>query len=350
MAKLRLGIVGCGVIGPHHMQACVDSTDIDLVAVADLIEERGRAKAAEFRVPKVFREGSDLIRDPDVEAVVLAFPAGKRAELACQALKAGKHVLVEKPPAMRAAEIEKMLRLQGSLVGACCSSRYKFLPSFEAARAYVSSGALGEIREIYGRNIFAAGASPISPPPPWRASKAQNGGGILVNWSPYDLDYLLSIPGPGVEPRTAFAQCWPVAQHLRARVDPASDAESHYVALIRCEGGVLLHIERAEFSSLQTETAWQIIGSRASLRLHMTTTDAKRIFVDEADAGSGVKSRVLWEGHEDASLVHSGPVRDFAAAVLQKRAPKTDLRQALLIQRIFDAIYASASSGKAVSV
>jgi predicted dehydrogenase len=346
MRKLKLGVVGCGVIGPHHMKGSAASTTIDLVAVADLIEERGRSKAAEFRAPKVYREGIDLIRDPEVEAVVLAFPAGKRAELAYEAFRLGKHVLVEKPGAVSAAEVEKMMALRGERVGACCSSRYKFLPSFEAARELVASGALGEIREIYCRALGAAGPAPAEDPPSWRVSRAQNGGGILVNWSPYDLDYLLSVACWTVKPRSVFAHTWPVAPHLAKRVDPRSDAENHYVALIRCEGGAVIHIERGEFTSSQTENAWQIIGSRASLRLHMTGTETKRIWLDETDAVAGVTSRVVWEGAEDMELVYNGPVLDFAEAALYRRPPKTDLGQTLVIQRIFDAIYASAASGK----
>jgi predicted dehydrogenase len=350
MRKLKLGIVGCGVIGPHHMNGAAASSTIDLVAVADLIEERARAKAAEFSVRKVFREGMDLIRDPEVEAVVLAFPAGKRAELAYEAFRLGKHVLVEKPGATSAAEIEKMISLRGERVGACCSSRYKFLPSFEAARELVSSGALGDIREVYFRALGSAGPAPTQPPPAWRASRAQNGGGILVNWSPYDLDYLLSICCWTVKPRSAFAQTWPVAPHLAARVDPASDAENHFAALIRCDGGAVIHAERGEFTSIQTENAWQIIGSRASLRLHMTTTDTKRIWLDETDADKGLTSRLFWEGTEDAQLVHNGAVQDFAEAILYRRPPKTDLSQALVVQRIFDAIYSSAATGQVARI
>jgi predicted dehydrogenase len=350
MRKLKLGVVGCGVIGPHHMKGAQASTTIDLVAVADRIEERARAKAAEFVARKVFREGIDLIRDPEIEAVVLAFPAGERAALACEAFRLGKHVLLEKPGAARAAEIEKMISLQGDRVGACCSARYKFAPSFEAARDCVASGALGDLREIYGRNLLAAGKVSADPPPPWRASRAQNGGGILVNWSPYDFDYLLSVAGWSVKPESVFAQTWPVAPHLAARVDPASDAENHYVALIRCRGGAVIHIERGEFTSLRNETVWQIIGSRASLRLHMTLQESKQIWIDETDAATGVTSRLLWEGTEASDPVYYGPVQDFADAVLGRRAPKTDLRQALVIQRIFDAIYASAASGRLAAI
>lgn len=70
--------MGCGVIGTRHIQAAAASPLIDLVAIADPIEERARAKAAEFRVPGVFRQGLDLVKDPSVDAVVLAIPEDAR--------------------------------------------------------------------------------------------------------------------------------------------------------------------------------------------------------------------------------------------------------------------------------
>ncbi len=346
MAKTRIGVVGCGVIGTRHIQAAAASPLIDLVAIADPIEERARAKAAEFRVPGVFRQGLDLVKDPSVDAVVLAIPAGGRAALARESFRLRKHVLLEKPPAMNAAEIEELMKLAGDRVGACCSSRFTFLAGFRAARAEIASGRLGDLREVYVRALFGAERAPTEPPPAWRVSRAQNGGGILVNWGTYDLDYLLALTGWSLEPRSVFAQTWRVAPHLAAHVAPGSDAESHCVALIRCAGGEMIHIERAEFSALSTETAWQVIGTRGSLRLSMTFSGEKTLMIDETGTAAGVSSRVLWQGTENELDYHEGPVLDFAAAILEKRQPRTDLGRALVLQKIFDAVYESSASGK----
>ena len=346
MAKIRIGVVGCGVIGTRHIQAAAASPLIDLVAVADPIEERARAKAAEFHVPGVFRQGLDLVKDPSVEAVVLAVPTGGRAALAREAFRRGKHVLLEKPPAMNAAEIEELMRIAGDRVGACCSSRFTFLEGFRAARAEIASGRLGDLREVYVRALNGADRAPTEPPPAWRVSKAQNGGGILVNWGTYDLDYLLALTGWTLEPRAVFAQTWRVAPHLQAHVAPGSDAESHYVALVRCAGGEMIHIERAEFSTIANEAAWQVVGTRGSLRLSMAFTGEKTLYVDETTTEAGVASRVLWQGTENDQDYHKGPVLDFAGAILEKREPRTNLRRALVLQKIFDAVYESSASGK----
>ena len=79
MNPVNLGIIGCGVIGRHHMAAASRSSLIRVVAVADLIEERGRAMAEQYAVPKRYLEGADLLEDPEIEAVVLAFTADRKS-------------------------------------------------------------------------------------------------------------------------------------------------------------------------------------------------------------------------------------------------------------------------------
>jgi len=74
------------------------------------------------------------------------------------------------------------------------------------------------------RALKGAAAPPQNPPPPWRLSKAMNGGGILVNWGCYDLDYLLGITGWMIEPRLALARTWGVPETFAAYAAPGSDA------------------------------------------------------------------------------------------------------------------------------
>ena len=97
MEPVKLGVIGCGVMGPRHAEVAHASPLLECVAVADLIDERAQAVAAKVGGAKVYREGNDLLEDPKVEAVVLALPAYARTELALTAFANGKHVLTEKP-------------------------------------------------------------------------------------------------------------------------------------------------------------------------------------------------------------------------------------------------------------
>jgi len=348
MKPVALGVVGCGVIGPVHLRDAAESPLIEVVAVADLIEERARAAAQKFGVRKIYADGESLLADEQVEAVVLAMPTCGRTELALSAFQKGKHVLTEKPVAMNAGEVQRMIEARGELVAACCSSRYRFTKSSQAAAELIATGALGDLRVVHCRAIRAGRERPAATPPPWRLNRALNGGGILVNWGCYDLDYLLGITGWKLKPRLALAQTWPVPPPFASHPAPGSDAETHFAALIRCEGGTVISFERGEYMAAQTEEAWRIVGSKGSLRLTMVSQPGKTIVFDYADEEKGVLSKTVWQGEEDKRFI--SPVADFAAAIRENRPPMTSLENSLVVQKITDAIYASAEKGTAVEI
>ena len=361
MQPVKYGVIGCGVIGPTHMKAGVDCDFLDLVAVADLIPERAQKAAAEYNVPKVYTQGTDLIDDPEIEMVVLAMPTCHRKELALRAFANGKHVLTEKPVAMSAQDVDELIAARGNLKAACCCSRYRFITHHQIAAEFIAAGNLGKLRNVYIRSYFPAAPPPTEPKPEWRLKRHLNGGGFLMNWGCYDLDYLLGLTGWQLKPEKCFAQHWPVAPHLLPHLPEGSDAETYYTALIRCEGGTVLMLDRGEYMSIAQESAWHIIGEKGSLRLTMTAVSAagpqasagasnwKQILFDEATADRGLVSTVLWEGEEDLARVMNGPVTDLALAIREDREPKTTLEKARLVQQITDAVYQSGWSGEAVA-
>ncbi|HEY3417921.1 MAG TPA: Gfo/Idh/MocA family oxidoreductase [Armatimonadota bacterium] len=350
MDKVRLGIIGCGVIGPVHAGVAAQLPTVELVAVADLIEEKRNAIAAKYGVPKVYEQGEELLNDPEIDAVILAVPYGARRELPFQALDAGKHVLIEKPAADSVRTITALIDARGDRVVACCSSRYQANPSTQVATQFVASGALGPLRAVYCRAYNPAGAPPASPPPAWRQSFALNAGGILVNWGCYDLDYLLSITGWTLRPRVVLAQTWPVPAKYASYVAPGSDADSHFSAFIRCDDGTVITFERGEYMPAARTAAWQLVGENGSLTLALQVSGPKALIFDEANSATGTTSRTIWEGEEDFSLVNQGPLENFAEVILHGGEPRTSLERARYIQQITDAIYASAIGGTAMTI
>ena len=243
-----------------------------------------------------------------------------------------------------------MIKARGKLICACCSARYRFLESANFVTDFIAGGALGKLRVVRCRATSAAGPPPEKTPPVWRVNKTLNGGGILVNWGPYDLDYLLGITGWSLKPKLVLAQTWPIPPQFECHVAPGSDAEEHFAAMIRCQGGTVIMFERGEQVAAQSENAWQLIGTKGSLQLKMIAEKGKKIIFDNSSTEKGVFSEVIWEGDEDSSQVHSGPVNDFAKAIREKRQPKTGLEQSMIIQEITDAIYTSAEQGRAIEI
>lgn len=348
--RIRLGIVGLGAIGQKHVEAAARVPIITVEAVADLNEGIARQTAERYGVPRMYSDAAALIRDPGIEAVLLAVPTRGRAELGLQAMAEGKHVLLEKPIGMNAAEVRQLLQAQGAVTAGCCSSRFRFYKSAEAIAAFLAEGRLGDLRVVRSRGVRSAGPAPTSPPPAWRLSRSLNGGGVMVNWGCYDLDYIFGLSGWTLQPERVLASAWSPAPHLSAHAAPGSDAESHVAASIRCAGGVIVQLERGEFVAGPAEEVTEFIGTRGTLTFTMLPEADKRVVFTGSDSQKGVYTEVIWSGSEQTDLLHSGPVTDFAGALLDGRDPATSLKRAHLIQAVTDAIYASASTGLCVDI
>lgn len=349
MDPVRIGVIGCGVIGSQHIQAGVDHDLVDLVAIADLKENLGKETAARHGIPKVYVEGMDLLEDDSIEGVVLALPACGRGVLALRAFERGIHVLTEKPVGMNAGEVRKLIAARGDLIAGSCCSRYRFPASANAVTDFIAGGALGDLRVIHCRAIRAGGPPPEKDPPIWRLRRDLNGGGIMSNWGCYDLDYLLGITGWSLKPRVVFGQMWGVPPKFHASADPTSDAETHLAATIQCDNGVAIHYERGEMVTSSPRLSWQIIGTDGSLDLEMVKAE-KKIDYHKAVSEKGVVTETIWEGTDDLKVLHIGPISDFAAAIREGRQPKTSLEQALVVQQITDAIYESAETKRSVEI
>ena len=198
--------------------------------------------------------------------------------------------------------------------------------------------------------MSCAGPDSKSERPPWRLNRSLNGGGIFVNWGCYDLNYLLALLDWSIEPTDVLANTWQVAPQLGYCAAAGSDAETHVKAHIRCKGGTVISYERAEASTSAKEDSWRIIGSKGSLRLHMTVIPNKEIVFDTVSPEEGFVSKTLWEGEDRSGRVHGGVIDDFASAIREGREPETNLERSLVLQKITDAVYASADSGVAVEI
>jgi predicted dehydrogenase len=348
---LNIAIIGCGVIAQYHLRALAKLSHARAAAVCDVRAELAQKTAAEFGVPRWSTSATELFADPGIDAVILALPAFVRAALAEEAFRHGKHVLIEKPASMNAAEIHRLIAARGNCIAACCTSRYRSFASATVARDFIRTGALGALRTISCRAVTPAGLPPKNPPPVWRLRRDLNGGGIFVNWGCYDLDYLFGLLDFRLTPTVALARTWQVGAPFAAYAAPGSDAETHVAAFVLFAEGCALTYERAEFSTLPKDHRWQITGERGTLTLVMTKAASANVVLTVPDPAQGTVTRVLWEGDEASqTLEHDGVVIDFVEAILQRRRPRTTLEEALLAARVTDAVYASAQSGAPVTL
>jgi predicted dehydrogenase len=351
MKSVKLGIIGCGKVSKSHIQLARQCSQAEVTAVADVNKDRAKAVAEEFGISKYYFSGGDLLNDDNVDAVILALPTGVRTPIAYKTLEHKKHLLLEKPVASKAYEVEKMIQMRGNLTAGCCSSRLTFTGHAQAAQKVVQSGALGQIREVKARAVKETAAEPNPNPPAWRESIEQNGGGFLVNWGCYDLNYLMEITEWQLKPKTVLAKWWPVADKMSDYVAKSSDADAHYNAFIICENQIVLSMERAEFSSSKTDQAWEIIGTEATLHMPMQHQEGKpdAVVLDKFVPGKGIVSENIWEKPEQDEQ-YGNIVSDFVEAIINGTEPKTNLERALVMQKITDAVYSSSTTDASVKI
>jgi UDP-N-acetyl-2-amino-2-deoxyglucuronate dehydrogenase len=107
----RFGILGCGVIGPTHAEAIASLPDAQLVAVADLNAETAQKLADRYHA-RPYTDYREMLARERLDVVTICTPSGLHGEHACQVMRSGRHVIVEKPMEINLAAIDEMLRVQ----------------------------------------------------------------------------------------------------------------------------------------------------------------------------------------------------------------------------------------------
>jgi predicted dehydrogenase len=180
---VRVGIIGCGLIGQRRARSVGDAGRI--VACADPDESRARLAAAGDNA-EIHADWRTLIARSDIDAVVVATPHDSLAAITRAAIEAGKHVLVEKPAARSADELESVMaaaKLRGVKVHVGFNHRYH--RALRKAREIFESGVLGELMFVRAR--YGHGGR-IGYDREWRAQPEISGGGELVDQGPHLID------------------------------------------------------------------------------------------------------------------------------------------------------------------
>lgn len=195
--KVRIGIIGVGGMGSYHA-AYVQRGDIqrcELTAVSDIDESR----LQRFTDVKTFTDNHELMRSGLVDAVLIATPHYDHTPISIDAFQQGIHVLVEKPIAVHKADAERMIAAHKG-TGLVFSAMFQMRtdPLFRKLKRLVDGGELGEIARVcwIATDWFRTEAYYASGG--WRATWNGEGGGVLLNQCPHNLDmlqWLLGMPG-----------------------------------------------------------------------------------------------------------------------------------------------------------
>ncbi len=198
---VRVGLLGFGAIGDEHASAVSGLAGLELSIVCD--RDPGRLKAASNRFPaaRTTTDPHTLIDGSEVDLVVVSTPPDSHAAWALAAARAGKHVVVEKPFAIRTAEADEVLEAadRAQLIAVVYQNR-RFDPDHVAVTDAVRSGRLGDVFHI---ETFVGGYG--HPCNLWHSDQAVSGG-AMYDWGAHVLDQVLDIVPAGVRTVTASTQ------------------------------------------------------------------------------------------------------------------------------------------------
>lgn len=200
-SKLRLGVIGCGTAAVPVCAAIAASHTAELTVVQDADPTMSRDMAARHGARRA-ETVEQVLGDPDVEAVYIAVPHHVLASLAMQALAADKHVLVEKPMAIRLDDADALIALADERRRTLdVFFQMRAIDPYEQARTLVQAGALGTVIGVRIQTLIDkrldywqvgyAGRSTQ----PWRAEKDRAGGGVVLMNTSHALDAVQHVTG-----------------------------------------------------------------------------------------------------------------------------------------------------------
>ena len=327
---LGLGFIGSGRIAQAHLKAARNLSDrVRIAAVAGRRRDKAEATAREYGIPAVHDDYRQLLKDPAVQAVVITTPNDLHAAIACDAAKAGKHILVEKPMALDTAEAEAMVRAaEAARVTLMVAQSRRFS---DAVQTMVRR--LPEIGELIRVHITFLVSFP-QPPTDWWRSAAQAGGLVILLQGSHSLDSIRWWLGR--TPETIYA--------TGARTNPAWEGEDEADVVCRFAEGKVATVHL----SLSTNPALHealVVGAKGHFRLIERPAGPPFENVYRLEKSG----EVLMDGLQTPSL-YTRQLAEFTGAVREGRTPMASGREVLEVMRMLDAARASLRSGHAVAV
>ncbi len=331
---IRVGILGCGAMGLWHARRVRELRGYALHSIHDTSSEQRQAAAEEFGCP-VYDSLPKFLADRALNLVVVATPSHAHVRPTIAALKAGKHVLCEKPLARTEAEASRMFAAaQKTRRTLMTFQNRRWDSDFLTVRKAVASGRLGRLLDIrlirWGyTNIMQTFGAP-GYRPAWR-TEASFGGGTLLDLGAHYLDQLLQLVPQPIE--TVFGD-------LRGR-RWTRDADDQFLVVLRTRDGLVAQVEYSQNAHVPVAVEWAVSGAKAGFRY-----DQDRSLICTHDARGAEKVRYVQNagGNWDAAYHNLRAVLERGAQLAIQ--PHETLR----LMRILDAVRRSALTGQVIRI
>jgi predicted dehydrogenase len=377
---MGIGVIGMGWMGMLHSQSyqqipyLFSESEIQprLIVCADDVEARAQKAKHTLGFERYTMDWRDVLADPNVEVVNVTAPNNLHVEIVSAAVKAGKHVMCEKPVGrtpQETAEIERVARKAGVITSV--GFNYRWTPLVQYTLNLIQEGKLGKLTHYRGRFFAMYGSNPHSVLS-WRFQREFAGLGTLGDLMSHSADLAHMLVGPikrVVANQETFIKQRPLAvkgegTHFSVRTDgPFGDVENEdYVgALVQFENGVVgsLEVCRAVFGP-KCENAFEVNGTKGAARWNFEKMNELDLYLpDEESAHDGYVHLYSGPEHPFHHNINPGPAvglgyndlkvieaHQFLKGVKDGKQGTPGFAEALAVAEFQDAVIRSWNSGQ----
>jgi UDP-N-acetyl-2-amino-2-deoxyglucuronate dehydrogenase len=338
MKTRSIAVIGSGSIADMHIGAIREIGHARLAGVYSRTADKAR-RLGEREKCRWTTDYRELLRDPAVDLADIVTSSGSHAEIAREALEAGKHVLVEKPMSMTSAEADRLITLaleKGLTLGVV--SQRRFEDQHEEVKKVLDSGAIGKLLLVevscpYFRDQAYYDSAD------WRGRIATDGGAIM-NQAIHSVDLLLWFAGPAK-----------TVQGKTATQTHRMEAEDLALAIVTFENGAFGTIMASTSIQPGFTPCLNLYGEKGSIKLegasivHWTVPGIPRPEFGEQSPSAAVRGHLL-----SSFRMHQRQILDVLAAIEERRAPRVAGEDGRRAVRLIEGLYASSKSGAPVTL
>ncbi len=349
--KVKIGIIGLGAIGSVHADAYHASSECEITAICDILEDRLAVIGDKYNVQKRFKNYRDLLKT-DIDAVSVCVGNALHREFAVAALKAGKHVLLEKPMAMNAGEAAAIIKaekaakkvLQIGMVN-------RQSQEVQVAKDYVRKGLLGNIYHMRTVLIRRRGIPGLGG---WFTTKSASGGGPLIDIGVHWFDVSMYVSGLWKPTSVSAMNYAKFGLDMRSyryvsmwagppKFDGVFDVEDYSTGLVRFGNKASMVFEIAWAANTEGGQYIEILGDKGGVR--MFNGKPMTIFTENNNHIADITPQI-----DDTANRFHREIKAFIKACRGECPPAATAEEGLTVMKLIDAVYASGKAGREVAI
>lgn len=339
MNNIKFGIIGCGTIAHFHAKAIAAVKGAELCGVTDTNYEIAKRFAESYEA-RAYKTVEEMLADGAIDAVCICTPSGFHADGAIKAIKAGKHVIIEKPLAITNEDCNRIIcAANEAKITAGVITQYRFSPAVHKLKELVSEGKLGKLISAelimkYHRTQEYYDSSA------WRGTWRLDGGS-LMNQGIHGVDALLYVMG---EAESVYGYARTLTHKM--------EAEDTACAVVEFKSGALgaVHSTTSIYRGYPRNLV--VSGTKGTVSIKDDTIDY--VDVDGVEYEKDTTQSFVGTGYANAADIdlsgHIFQISDFVEAICEQREPVIPLQEAKKDVAFINAVYESSETGRKVDL